>query len=54
MPAKSADLAGISLLAIFPAMRLPSYTPGELSVEEITSEASFASLLKFGSFGRRG
>jgi MFS family permease len=32
-------VAGISLLAIFPAMRLPKYVPGELSAEDIVSEA---------------
>lgn len=37
-------LAGISLLAIFPAVRLPPYVPGEISVEEMTSEATPASL----------
>lgn len=31
-------VAGISLLAIFPAARLPKYTPGELSAEDIVSE----------------
>jgi hypothetical protein len=29
----------ISLLAIFPASRLPRYLPGELSAEDIVSEA---------------
>jgi MFS family permease len=33
-------VAGISLLSIFPAMRLPQYVPGELSAEDIVSEAS--------------
>jgi MFS family permease len=33
-------VAGISLLAIFPAARLPKYVPGELSADEIVSEAS--------------
>jgi hypothetical protein len=33
-------VAGVSLLAIFPATRLPRYAPGELSAEEIVSEAS--------------
>lgn len=33
-------VAGISLLAIFPAARLPKYTPGELSVEDLVSEGS--------------
>lgn len=32
-------MAGISLLSIFPAARLPRYTPGELSAEEIVREA---------------
>jgi MFS family permease len=31
-------LAAISLLAIFPSLRLPNYVPGELSVEELTKE----------------
>jgi MFS family permease len=31
-------VAGISLLAIFPAARLPRYVPGELSAEEMVSE----------------
>lgn len=31
-------VGGISLLAIFPAMRLPKYTPVELSAEEIVNE----------------
>src|SRR5262249_26728514 len=33
-------VAGISLLSIFPAARLPRYVPGELSAEEIVSEAN--------------
>jgi MFS family permease len=33
-------VAGISLLSIFPAAKLPRYVPGELSAEEIVSEAS--------------
>jgi MFS family permease len=33
-------VAGISLLSIFPAMRLPQYAPGELSAEDIVSEAN--------------
>ena len=32
-------VAGISLLAVFPAARLPKYVPGELSAEDIVSEA---------------
>ena len=32
-------VAGISLLSIFPAGRLPRYVPGELSAEDIVSEA---------------
>ncbi|HKA82836.1 MAG TPA: MFS transporter [Acidimicrobiales bacterium] len=32
-------VAGISLLSIFPAARLPKYVPGELSAEDIVSEA---------------
>lgn len=32
-------VAGISLLAVFPAARLPKYAPGELSAEDIVSEA---------------
>jgi MFS family permease len=31
-------VAGISLLAIFPAARLPRYVPGELSAEDIVNE----------------
>jgi MFS family permease len=31
-------VAGISLLAIFPATRLPKFQPGELSAEDIVSE----------------
>jgi hypothetical protein len=31
-------VAFISLLAIFPAARLPRYVPGELSAEDIVSE----------------
>ena len=33
-------VAGISLLSIFPAGRLPKYMPGELSAEDIVSEAN--------------
>lgn len=33
-------VAGISLLSIFPAARLPSYVPGELSAADIVSEAA--------------
>jgi hypothetical protein len=33
-------VAGISLLAIFPAARLPKYVPGELSAEHIVTQAS--------------
>ena len=33
-------IASISLLAIFPAARLPRYVPGELSAEDIVSEAN--------------
>jgi MFS family permease len=32
-------VGGISLLSIFPASRLPRYAPGELSAEDIVSEA---------------
>lgn len=32
-------VAGISLLSIFPARRLPKYVPGELSSDDIVSEA---------------
>jgi MFS family permease len=32
-------VGGISLLSIFPASRLPKYVPGELSAEDIVSEA---------------
>jgi hypothetical protein len=32
-------VGAISLLAIFPASRLPKYVPGELSAEDIVSEA---------------
>jgi MFS family permease len=32
-------VAGISLLSIFPASRLPNYAPGELSAEDIVNEA---------------
>jgi hypothetical protein len=32
-------VAGISLLSIFPAARLPRYVPGELSAEDIVSES---------------
>ena len=32
-------VAAISLLAIFPAARLPKYVPGELSAEDIVNEA---------------
>ena len=31
-------VAGISLLAIFPAAKLPDYVPGELSAEAIVGE----------------
>ena len=31
--------AGISLLSILPASRLPRYEPGELSAEDIVTEA---------------
>jgi hypothetical protein len=31
-------LAAISLLAIFPSLRLPNYTPGELSPEELYAD----------------
>jgi hypothetical protein len=31
-------VAGISLLAVFPAARLPKYVPGELSADDIVSE----------------
>jgi hypothetical protein len=31
-------VAGISLLSIFPAARLPRYAPGELSAEDIVAE----------------
>src|SRR5262249_3498575 len=33
-------IAVISLLSIFPAARLPSYVPGELSAEDIVNEAN--------------
>jgi hypothetical protein len=33
-------VGGISLLAIFPAARLPRYVPGELSAEDIMNETS--------------
>jgi MFS family permease len=33
-------VAAISLLSIFPATRLPRYVPGELSAQEIVSEAA--------------
>ncbi|GAA5112862.1 MFS transporter [Pseudonocardia adelaidensis] len=33
-------VAGISLLSIFPAARLPRYAPGELSAEDIVREAT--------------
>lgn len=33
-------VAVISLFAIFPAARLPRYVPGELSADEILSEAT--------------
>ncbi len=33
-------VAGIALLSIFPAARLPRYVPGELSAEDIVSEAN--------------
>jgi hypothetical protein len=32
-------VGAISLLAIFPAARLPKYAPGELSAEDIVNEA---------------
>jgi hypothetical protein len=32
-------VAGVSLLAIFPATRLPTYVPGELSADDIVHEA---------------
>jgi hypothetical protein len=32
-------VGAISLLAIFPASRLPKYVPGELPAEDIVSEA---------------
>ena len=32
-------VGAISLLAIFPASRLPRYVPGELSAEDIVNEA---------------
>jgi hypothetical protein len=32
-------IAGIAVLAIFPATRLPRYVPGELSAEDIVNEA---------------
>ncbi len=35
-------VAGISLLSILPAARLPKYVPGELSAEDIVSEAGQA------------
>jgi MFS family permease len=38
-------IAGISLLSIFPATRLPKYVPGELSAEDIVSEASESATL---------
>jgi hypothetical protein len=31
-------LAAISLLAIFPSLKLPNYLPGELSVDELTKD----------------
>jgi MFS family permease len=31
-------VAAISLLSIFPSLKLPGYTPGELSVEELTKD----------------
>ena len=31
-------LAAISLLAIFPSLRLPNYTPGELSPDELYAD----------------
>jgi hypothetical protein len=31
-------VAGISLLSIFPAARLPKYAPGELSADDIVGE----------------
>lgn len=33
-------VGGISLLAVFPAWRLPKYAPGELSAEDIVSEST--------------
>jgi hypothetical protein len=33
-------IAGISLLAIFPAAKLPGYVPGELSADDIVSEGA--------------
>jgi len=33
-------IAGISLLAIFPAMGLPKYAPGKLSSEDIINETA--------------
>jgi MFS family permease len=38
-------VAGISLLSIFPAARLPKYVSGELSAEDIVSEANDAETL---------
>jgi len=35
-------IAGISLLAIFPAMGLPKYAPGKLSSEDIINETASA------------
>jgi len=32
-------VAAVSLLSVFPAMKLPRYAPGELSAEDIVSEA---------------
>lgn len=51
-------VAGISLLSIFPAARLPKYVPAELSAEDIMSEVSLEpqdsqSLVDFGNNRRR-
>jgi hypothetical protein len=45
-------VAGISLLAIFPAARLPKYVPDELSAADIVSEAAPTDEMS-GSVGRR-
>jgi MFS family permease len=45
-------VAGISLLAIFPAARLPKYVPDELSAADIVSEAGPTEEMS-GSVGRR-